>query len=199
MSYWIEDIEQRPEVHIKMLRYRYDIDHNVDENRFTLKEKEKYHSFGSEKRKLEFYFTRILWDSFETGEDITYSETGKPMINQGYLSISHSGDCIAIAYSKVNEVGLDIELISEKIRKVKHKFSHPDEQFEQLSDLTKSWCIKEAVYKLLDLYDIIFMEDILVENVDSPARTLVELESESIRSKAEVMELPNDMIMAWAY
>ena len=197
MNYWIEEIERTPHVHIKMLRYRPDINHSIDVGAFSSDEKARYNSYKSRKRKLEFYFTRMLWESFEIKEEIKYKASGKPVIQSGYVSISHSHDCIAIAFAKQNEIGLDIEPVSEKIKRVKHKFSHPDEQFEDLLDLTKSWCIKEAVYKLLDLYDIIFMENILVENVSSPANTKVELEGEVIRSRAKVLELPNDMIMAY--
>jgi len=198
LNYWIEEIEQSTDVHIKMLRYRHDVSHDIDISEFSKVDREVYLSYGSKKRQLEFYFTRLLWLSFKKGGKITYKTSGKPLIKNGFISISHSHDCIAIAYSKKNEVGVDIEPISNKIKRVKHKFSHPDENYTELLDLTKSWCIKEAVYKLLDLFDIIFMENILVENVDSPANTIVELEGEVIRTKAQVIELPNDMILAYA-
>ena len=199
MNYWIEEIIQTPQTHIKMLRYRHDVDHHIDPTEFNTNDQEKFESYRSNKRKLEFYFTRLLWESFGIREEIIYRESGKPIINNGYLSISHSHDCIAIAYSPLLEIGLDIEPVSEKIGRVKHKFSHQEENFNSLTDLTKSWCIKEAVYKLLDLHDIIFMEDIFVEDIQSPAQTRVNLQNEVIKSKAYVIELPNDMIMAYAF
>lgn len=200
MNYWIEEIEKTKHVHIKMLRYRHDVDHGVEDRMFSAEDLVKFKSYKSKKRRLEFYFTRVLWKSFEIQEEILYKKTGKPILKQGFVSISHSHDCIAITYSRTIEMGVDIEPISEKIRKVKHKFSHPEENFDSLVDLTKSWCIKEAVYKLLDMYDVIFMDDILVKETTSPAKTLVRLAgSVEIKTQVKVIELPNDMIMAYAF
>lgn len=199
MNYWIEDIENSDDVEIKLLRYRHDVYHELDDSILTAEEVRKYESYKSKKRQLEFYFTRFLWKSFSTNFKINYKSTGKPFIKEGYLSISHSHDCIAIAYSKSKEMGLDIEPISEKINKVKHKFSHPKENFETLIELTKSWCIKEAVYKLLDMDDVFFMDDIFVNQISAITYTTVLVEGEEILSTAEIIELPNKMILALAY
>ncbi len=199
MNYWIEDIEQSADLHVKMLRYRPDVDHEIDLDRFSVNEREKYDAYKSAKRKLEFYFTRLLWDSFKIPQNITYKPSGKPVLPEGFISVSHSHDCIAIGFSKQAEIGIDIEPVSEKIRKVKHKFSHPKESFDDLTDLTKSWCIKEAVYKVLDMDHVFFMDDIFVETVQSPAQTTVNIEGVEIKSQVRILELPNDMIMALAY
>ena len=198
MNFWIEDIEKTAEVEIKVLRYRHDVEHILNDAILNSDEREKLLGYKSKKRQLEFYFTRVLWETFISDQKIEYKATGKPILNNGFISITHSHDCIAIAYSFSKELGLDIEPISRKIEVVKRKFSHPRENFDNLLDLTKAWCIKEAVYKLMDMDDVFFMDDIYVATILDPIEAFVEIESIEIKPIVKILELPNDMIMAYA-
>ncbi|MBR6737704.1 MAG: hypothetical protein IKL82_05025 [Clostridia bacterium] len=48
---------------------------------------------------------------------VTFLESGKPVIEGGYISISHSNGVVAVAFSKTNSVGIDVELVKEVLPK----------------------------------------------------------------------------------
>ena len=199
MNYWIEDIEQSEDITIKMLHYTSSAHADIDLSIFNSQEQAKYNGYKSIKRQLEFFYTRILWNAFHHPDNILYRTTGKPTISKGYLSISHSNQAIVIAYSPVQELGVDIEPVSEKIKRVRHKFMHPDETFETLEDLTKAWCIKEAVYKLMDMDDVFFMDNIYLESVTTNNKATIKVDGIDVEPKFEVRKLENNMMMSWAY
>ncbi|MGE5107398.1 MAG: 4'-phosphopantetheinyl transferase family protein [Sphingobacteriales bacterium] len=91
-------------------------------------------------------------------EEILIADTRKPFLeNEKYhFSISHCGDFAAAIASNKNRVGVDIELITPKIERIKHKFlsvdelafiKHQEPVKEKLNILTTAWSIKEAVFK----------------------------------------------------
>lgn len=199
MNYWIEDIEHTPAIIIKVLHYEGDNSINIDTSIFTDAESTKLNTYKSEKRQLEFYYTRMLWAAFHHPDTINYRQTGKPILEKGYISISHSHKAIAIAYSPIQELGIDIEPISAKIKRVSRKFLYPKETFKTLEDLTKAWCIKEAVYKLMDMDDVFFMDDIYLRSLSNNGVALIKAPSVTIEPKFIVKKLKNEMIMAWAF
>jgi len=199
LKYWIEDIVKNEFVIIKLLRYHEKDNHSVDYSILNKLELIEFKGYKSKKRQLEYYYTRVLWQMFNIKDLINYRPTGKPIIDQGHISISHSHNCIAIAYSKTNELGLDIEYFSEKIRKVKHKFLHPKENYTDLVDLTKAWCIKEAVYKLMDMDDAFFMDDICIPSLKGRVKPEIWIKDNCIKTEVEILALPNKMMLAYAY
>lgn len=91
-------------------------------------------------------------------EEILIADTRKPFLeNEKYhFSISHCGDFAAAIASNKNRVGVDIELITPKVERIKHKFlsvdelafiKHQEPVKEKLNILTTAWSIKEAVFK----------------------------------------------------
>jgi Phosphopantetheinyl transferase len=86
---------------------------------------------------------------------IEIADTNKPYLpNEEYhFSISHCGDYAAVIVSKDHRVGIDIELVTEKVEKVKQKFLNEQElnniQYStfNIQHLTLLWCCKEAVFK----------------------------------------------------
>jgi len=95
---------------------------NIEHEILTPEEKNTYHSFRSAKRKLEYFFTRVLWKDFGINEAIHYNEVGRPFLKNGHISISHSRDIIVIAFNKDHPIGIDVEYRSPKISSIKHKF-----------------------------------------------------------------------------
>ncbi len=95
------------------------------------------------------------------------ADTRKPFLEseQYHFSISHCGMYAAAIASKQERVGIDIELVTEKIERVKHKFTNPDEllflneeykaflqQFDpekkiEQEFLTMIWSAKETIFK----------------------------------------------------
>ena len=63
-------------------------------------------------RKLQFLVGRLMIYRF-FGKDFTLDHNGKPVSEQGYFSLSHSGDLVALAVSD-SPVGIDAENIMPK-------------------------------------------------------------------------------------
>ncbi len=84
---------------------------------------------------------------------IQIADTRKPfLLNETYhFSISHCGDYAAAIVSSNYRVGIDIEIPSEKILKIRHKFvSENDNSVAQphtTDDYTLIWSAKESVFK----------------------------------------------------
>lgn len=179
LNFEIKHIIDNEDLKIKLLSYDIDNPDDLDLSYLTKEEQVKYASFISAKRKLEYYYTRLLWASFSTNTTISYLSSGKPYLSRGFISISHSRNKIAIAYSTLCAIGLDIEHFNKKIFRVQSKFISPYEREHfDLSNhqlLTTIWSIKEAVYKLVDLPGLRFKEDICVLEIEKSNRVEVEL------------------------
>jgi len=106
------------------------------------------------------YLLKELYPDFPY-ELIRIADTRKPFLeNEAYhFSISHCGKYAAVIVSTDHRVGVDVELISAKVEKVKHKFLSETEQellkevidapYTMFSEklLTAAWSIKESLYK----------------------------------------------------
>lgn len=103
------------------------------------------------KRRLEILSVRLLAKSLGLSINIRYSDTGKPKVENGNISISHSKGFSAIIYHKDSNVTIDIEKPSNIIAKSKHLvFNSKEIEFagNNLKLLTTLWCCKECVVKL---------------------------------------------------
>jgi 4'-phosphopantetheinyl transferase EntD len=112
------------------------------------------------------YLLPFLFDGFPL-EEILVADTRKPFLEneQYHFSISHCGNFAAAIVSSKERVGIDIELVTAKIERVKHKFTNSDEllflnedykaflgQFgleEKIEQefLTMIWSAKETIFK----------------------------------------------------
>ncbi len=114
-------------------------------------------SLNNGKRLLHWLSTRLLLRTMlQTNDyiDSRMDDQGKPYLVNGdyHISFSHSFDYASVMISKNKMVGVDIELIKDKIQKIKNKFLKPDE-LSGLPDKDNTlalyicWCAKEAIYK----------------------------------------------------
>ena len=98
---------------------------------------------------------------------IKIADTRKPYLEDEayHFSISHCSDYAAAIVSKTKRVGVDIEVATPKVEKIKHKFLHEEEvkwqqatgneqsannntsTYQPVHLLTLLWCAKEAVFK----------------------------------------------------
>ena len=87
---------------------------------------------------------------------IRIADTRKPFLEEEefHFSISHCGDYAAAIVSTANRVGVDLELPTPKIDKIKQKFLADKEMelyhvpgFSHIQFLTLAWCIKESIFK----------------------------------------------------
>jgi 4'-phosphopantetheinyl transferase EntD len=131
---------------------------------------------------------------------IQIADTRKPFLEgEAYhFSISHCGDYAAAIVSKVNRVGVDIELITDKISRIEHKFvsdeerpvvhrSWPDQghhpvlncsAVDHVRKLGLLWSSKEAVFKWYGWGEVDFRKHICIRSVvptgDSTFDTMVQ-------------------------
>ncbi|TAH11255.1 MAG: 4'-phosphopantetheinyl transferase superfamily protein, partial [Sphingobacteriia bacterium] len=115
------------------------------------------------------YLLQYLFPNFPTAL-IEIADTRKPFLpdEQYHFSISHCGNFAAAIVSETCRVGVDVELISTKVEKIKHKFLHPEElkawKIDELNDqkrmetLTLLWSCKEAMFKWWGRGDVDFSE-----------------------------------------
>lgn len=86
---------------------------------------------------------------------IRYRESGQPVLGDGSfaISLSHAGDLVAAIVSEHFNPGIDIELLRDRILRVKERFMS-DGELERISEpailekLYIHWSAKEALYKL---------------------------------------------------
>lgn len=115
---------------------------------------------------------------------IRIADTRKPFIeNESYhFSISHCGSYAAAIVSKTQRVGIDVELFTNKVLKVKHKFLSPAEQNLLAANgpgdtpahseiITVAWSIKESLYKWFGEGELDFIEHMQIDNIALVANT----------------------------
>lgn len=124
------------------------------------------------------YMLPELFEKFPL-ELIKIADTRKPFLaDEAYhFSISHCGDYAAAIVSKVNRVGVDIEVISEKVARLKDKFLSQEEQemingvmnihrsMLNIQLLTLAWSIKETMFKWYGAGSIDFREHLHIKNI----------------------------------
>jgi phosphopantetheinyl transferase len=113
------------------------------------------------------YLLPFLFRDFPHAE-IEIADTRKPFLpnEQYHFSLSHCSNYAAAVVSKTNRVGVDVEVITPRVEKIKHKFLHPDElRFvnsrptnQQINLLTLLWSAKEAMFKWYGLGEVDFSE-----------------------------------------
>lgn len=106
--------------------------------------------YKNEGRKEEFLAVRALLHEMlgdKVGE-ITHNEVGKPMLKGYHVSVSHTRGFAAMVVSKNREVGVDVEYICDRVKRIASKFMRKDEKAVDVDSLLVHWCAKETVYKL---------------------------------------------------
>lgn len=134
-------------------------------------EKKKYKGFRSNSRKLEFLSVRALLSEL-LGKDarIVYNKNNKPFLKNGshFISITHSQRLTAILLSTNEQVGIDLEYMSQNIAAFAFKFLNRKEKITKDVNLRKyhlyiHWCAKEALYKICDKEGISIRNNITIE------------------------------------
>jgi phosphopantetheinyl transferase len=134
-------------------------------------ERKKYKGFRSNSRKLEFLSVRALLSEL-LGKDarIVYNKNNKPFLKNGshFISITHSQRLTAILLSTNEQVGIDLEYMSQNIAAFAFKFLNRKERITKDVNLRKyhlyiHWCAKEALYKICDKEGISIRNNITIE------------------------------------
>lgn len=110
------------------------------------------YSIKSESRVLEILCARILMKELMGEEkEVYYNQSGKPFLTDKsyHISVSHTKGYVAVAVNQVKHMGLDIEQISEKIRRVQSRLIAGSEYIDkenELIHLLLHWSAKEAMF-----------------------------------------------------
>ena len=124
------------------------------------------------------YLLKELYPDFPY-EMIRVASTRKPFLeNEAYhFSISHSAAYAAVIVSTDHRVGVDVELVSHKVEKVKHKFLSENEQLllqeipmlcAHLTNekiLTAAWSIKESLFKWQGSSEVDFRRHLVISKL----------------------------------
>ncbi len=126
--------------------------------------------------KRQFLASRKLIGLISPDLKVSYKENIPILSDNRNISISHSGEMVAILISKNNGIGVDVERITKKVNSIKSKFLNQKEinylsSNEDTRTLTRAWTAKEAIYKAVQKPGIIFSENILLEEFNYEART----------------------------
>ena len=124
-------------------------------------------------RKLEYLAVRVLLKELLGREyRIDHYPSGKPFLPDSplYITISHTKGYVAVGLHPSKEVGIDIEYVAERVRKVTSRFVRPDElpglqqqaPTVQLYELLLVWSAKESLFKVLNQQDVDFQEHLRI-------------------------------------
>ncbi|MES2517532.1 MAG: 4'-phosphopantetheinyl transferase superfamily protein [Bacteroidota bacterium] len=106
-----------------------------------------------------------------TYQGIEKDEHNNPFLSKikGFVSLSHTSEYAVAIVSLTDEVGIDIERISNKLSRVAHKFLSESERLHAEENLFKMciyWCAKESLYKWYGKKNLSFKDNIFIEPFD---------------------------------
>ncbi|WP_165040147.1 4'-phosphopantetheinyl transferase superfamily protein [Dysgonomonas sp. ZJ709] len=125
-------------------------------------------SIKSESRILEMLAVRVLLKELAGDEkEIVYYPSGRPYLKDAScnISVSHTKGYVAVALNQHHKVGIDIEKISDKIRRVQSRIISEREHIDkdnELIHLLLHWSAKEAMFKLLDVEGVDFLKHLYI-------------------------------------
>lgn len=169
----------------------------------SLKVREKEQKAVRELVAAMLQYKTSIGESSRTDEpvEITHEESGKPVLDGWHISISHTKGYAAVLLSKSHEVGIDIEYVSERVKRIADRFLRPDEQAENTTDLLLHWCAKEAIYKLYSELDLTFQQMKIVDL--QPQSDFFHVENESKNGLVSVTKvfyrIHQDYVLTYAW
>lgn len=147
--------------------------------------------------------SRMLLNSLSPGfsfDSVVFNDSGKPLLPEQdkHFSLSHTKGYAAAIVSEKAPVGIDLEIISDRVLKVEHKFLNEQERSllsrfdpkEHVKYATLCWSIKESVYKCWGKGGVDFAEHINIINLpdtDSGFASVHFQKNESIHCKVNCM------------
>ena len=136
-------------------------------------EQAKLRQLSKGKRTLHWLATRVLLRYLlQTNEYINCpSDTnGKPYLpDYPYkISLTHSFDYAGVMLSTQGECGMDLELVMDKVVRIKEKFLKQEEldfipKENEVLQLYACWCAKEAVYKMQGNKGVSFLDNMTIK------------------------------------
>ncbi len=161
----------------------------------------------TEKRCRERIATRLALCMLGMDRPIHYAQSGRPLCDGQHISISHTGEWVAVAVSRV-PVGVDVELRSDKALRVALRFINEREESmvvggERSDVATAIWSAKESMFKLVGEDDVNFLRHLCIENMSGDFSsefifTARELRTDECRSCRVVCKMYPDFVLTMA-
>jgi phosphopantetheinyl transferase len=140
-------------------------------------DKQKLRTIRSEEKVMEKLAARLILKEILRFWGITYAgtegeETGKPFLNKipFNISLSHSHKAAVAIIHKKHEIGIDIELIQDKIGRIANRVFNESEMKAKMGDfeyLTILWTFKEVLYKIYGSRGLDFKKNIEITIADN--------------------------------
>lgn len=167
--------------------------------------------FRSETRKREWIAVRVLlYTLLQKKTRIAYTDNGAPLLPGEKLNISISHTCgniegrnvmyVAVALSATHKVGIDIERISVKVRKVRDRFIRNDEKADTLTSLLLQWSAKEAAFKILSAEGVDFIRHLRISpftEADEGRFTITESKTEENHRMDVMYKIYHDFVLTF--
>jgi enterobactin synthetase component D len=145
----------------------------------SFREKLSYANISHPEKKKEWATARIaIHDALQTLQ-IPYpgffkDEHGKSqsMNGQGFVSLTHTPGYAGAIFHRENPVGIDMDLIREKILRIGFRFldaAELDFLEQDPAHYTMAWSAKESIFKCQGKRGVSFRENILLEPFDTNA------------------------------
>lgn len=130
--------------------------------------------YKSPGRQMEYLTVRVLLSALMGREyRIAHFPSGKPFLPDAsfHLSVSHTKGYVAVGLHPTKEIGIDIEQVAERVRKVTSRFVRTDElpgwdnlaSTDQLYELLLVWSAKESLFKIMNTSEVDFLEHLKVD------------------------------------
>ena len=149
-------------------------------------------------------------------KEILIADTRKPYLpnEQYHFSISHCGNYAAAIVSATQRVGIDIEIPSEKVQRIAHKFIHANEQqwIDQSTVnskpltinnelLTILWSSIESIFKWYSLGGVDFKEHMQLNGTIKKQNDSLQLpfifKKETIIQLIITATVFNEIVLSW--
>ncbi len=166
----IIDIKTLPDGDLGVWRIEEDVEELKSKIQWSAEDKKRFEAHNDGERSKHWLYSRILLrEMLHTSRfiELDADAFGKPFLVNfpQKLSISHSGDMVAIMLSNNHECGMDIQIMKPNIERIAHKFINKEE-WKSLNDETRFeqmylfWCCKEALYKYYGKKNLAFKENL---------------------------------------
>ncbi len=100
---------------------------------------------NTRKQKIVLY---SIFNELKIWDELSYDK-GKPILQSGYISISHSGSCVAVTICDNFPIGIDIQKIDKKVlwEPIASKLSN-NISCNNIKDFYSLWTISESIIKV---------------------------------------------------
>ncbi len=152
----------------------------------------------TEHRKKEWLCIRVLLKQMLGEEkEIRYTDSGRPYLTDRsyHISISHTRGYVAVALHKEFPVGIDLEYLSPRIKKIRNRFMHETEEMnisemQEEIHLLLHWSAKESLFKALEESEVDFKNQLHIDSFEPVTGIL-----SSFRAKETKTEKMKDFVI----